>query len=81
MRLEIGNDRQPRTKSSDPVAAKTGVFALLSDGELSTTERARDQCLDERSEKRAERPRRIWLPQDVLRRVTNLYKRFTKPRG
>lgn len=81
MRVEIGNNRQPRAKALDPVVAKTGVFAHLEDSELSPTELERDQRLGERDQARKARPLRIWLPRDMLRRITNLYKHFGKPRS
>jgi hypothetical protein len=80
MRLDIGNDRQAPKREQDPVISKAGVFALVTDKDLSETEKARAEHFDEREARQSMRPHRLWLPQDVMRKLTSLYKRFKKPR-
>ncbi len=81
MKIDLVPDRMERR--ADPVEAGVGVFAHLKDGEASEAEAKRLGSLDadEVVTKFDENPTKTWGIKDVLKRVTDLYKRLGKPRG
>jgi len=80
MRIEISNDRRLQERRSDPVARKEGIFAQLHEDELTEAEKNRAAHLSECIAKLEARPQRAWLPKDVLRSITRLYRKFSKPK-
>lgn len=80
MKIDLVSDRVERRP--DPVEAKVGVFAHLDAGEMTEVEIGRLGSAGAKTvvRKKPEEPKRRWLPKDILRRVTNLYKRLGKPR-
>ena len=79
MRIEIGNDRRVQERRQDPVIGGKGVFGQLREDELSEVEKRRQVDLSERVAKLEARPLRVWLPKDIMRSLTRLYRKFGKP--
>lgn len=80
MKIDLVPDRVERR--ADPVEAGVGVFAHLEAGEASEAEVKRLGSVDagEAVTKFEENPAKTWSVKDVLKRVTNLYKRLGKPK-
>lgn len=90
MQIDLVPDRARRRP--DPVEAADGVFATLSADEMSPAEQARlakavpvdpDEPVPSEIPTRAEpevEPKQ-WSPKAILKRLTDLYAKFTKPEG
>lgn len=76
MRIELSNDRADRPK--DPVERAEGVFAHLEKEAQSPAEAARIGTAHG-PEPARKRPKRTWLPRDVMRALTTLYGRLRPP--
>lgn len=86
MVMKVSNDRVRTRPDYVPDAAESGqgVFALLSDDELSPAEKSRmKRGLEMRAAKAAgkeyppkPRPKRIWSPKEIFRKTIMLYKKL-----
>jgi len=83
MRIDLAHDRLDHhpDRYSDPVVARTGVFAQIEEAALSKAEQARSQKAQARAAKAAQDIPKEWTPKTVLKRITDLYARFVKPQG
>ena len=90
MVMKISNDRVRTRPDYVPDMAESGggVFALLSDDELSPAEKERmNRGTTERAARAAGQPmphtraRRIWSPKEIFRKTIMLYKKLKPVRG
>ena len=83
MKIDLAHDRTDHhpARYRDPVVKGEGVFAHLEQDELSEQEQARalrhEAQLAKHEQAENAKP---WTPKQILKRITALYKAFTKPK-